>query len=304
MKVIVKVPATTANLGPGFDALGLALDLWNETVFITTDIAGISISINGEGREQLPLSEDNTIIEAVKYIFNHAQKQMPGLTVQCQNHIPISSGLGSSSAALLTGFLGGNALMGSPFSNDEILKIATKIEKHPDNVAPAILGGLVASMVNQEKIISIKLAPFSVTAPIFAIVVLPDFEFSTQEARKILPEMVSRTDAVFNISRSILVAEALRTSDFSLLEQAMDDRIHQPYRLGLIPGSREAMLSAKKNGAISVALSGAGPSLIAFSSKNLPQIAQAMQIAFQKAGLSSRVFELKFSHHGAIVEIE
>jgi len=216
----------------------------------------------------------------------------------------MGSGLGSSSAALLTGYLGGNALLGSPFSTEVLLRMAIESEGHPDNVAPAMLGGLVASLIDEELVIPVRLNSFNPIIPIHITVVLPNFEFPTLEARKILPEFVSRKDAVFNISRAILVTEALRTGDLNLLGAAMEDRIHQPYRLDLIPGAREVMDAARQNGAQAVALSGAGPSLIAFTSRKLPVVGRAMQKAFLSAGLSSRIFELEISQQGAKVSIE
>jgi len=304
MKIIVKVPATTANLGPGFDAIGLALNIWNETEFIPTNGQGIEFSIKGEGEGKLPLDDTNTIAMAAKQLFELAKKPMPGLRIVCYNEIPLGSGLGSSSAALLTGFLGANALLESPLSEEEVLKLAIETEGHPDNVAPAMLGGLVASIVHEDRVMSIKLPARANRSPIHVTIVLPDFDFPTHEARKLLPETVSRADAIFNISRSIMVTEALRSGDLELLGKAMHDRLHQPYRLPIIPGAQEALNAAKRNGANAVALSGAGPSLIAFASKENPKIGKAMQDAFTKAGLSSRIFELGTSYEGAEVTIE
>lgn len=304
MKVIVKVPATTANLGPGFDAIGLALNLWNETQFSIVPESGIQCSILGEGSGKLPEDETNTIVAALIQIFSHARKPIPGLNIRCHNRIPMGSGLGSSSAALLTGYLGGNALLGSPFSTEELLKIAIKTEGHPDNVAPAMLGGLVASLVKEDCVIPVRLNSFNPSVPIHCTVVLPNFEFPTLEARRILPESISRGDAIFNISRAILVTEALRNGDLSLLGATMEDRIHQPYRLALIPGALDAMDAAIKNGAKAVALSGAGPSLIAFSSAESPSVGLSMQDAFLTAGMSSRIFELGISQQGAKVVVE
>ena len=304
MKITVKVPATTANLGPGFDAIGLALNLWNETEYTISQKAGIQCSISGEGRGRLPEDETNAIVAALKQVFSRARKQVPGLQIHCLNRIPMGSGLGSSSAALLTGYLGGNALLGSPFSTEVLLRMAIESEGHPDNVAPAMLGGLVASLIDEELVIPVRLNSFNPIIPIHITVALPNFEFPTLEARKILPEFVSRKDAVFNISRAILVTEALRTGDLNLLGAAMEDRIHQPYRLDLIPGAREVMDAARQNGAQAVALSGAGPSLIAFTSRKLPVVGRAMQKAFLSAGLSSRIFELEISQQGAKVSIE
>lgn len=303
MKILVKVPATTANLGPGFDALGLALDLWNETEFVATDDCQIIVSVSGEGEGKLPLNAENAIVEAALKIYKLVGKPCAGLRIRCLNRVPIGSGLGSSSAAMLTGMLGANALLGSPFNDEEILKLAIETEGHPDNVAPAMLGGLVASIVHEERVISLKLPARANRSPMRVTIVLPDFDFPTKQARAILPKQVERKDAIYNISRAVLVTEALRSGDLDLLGKAMTDMLHQPYRLPLIPGAQSAMQAGRQAGAAAVALSGAGPSLIAFSSKEHPGIGAAMQRAFEQAGLTARIFELGTSYEGAEVSI-
>jgi homoserine kinase len=303
MKIHVKVPATTANLGPGFDALGLALDLWNEADFVATDDRQITLTISGEGEGSLPADANNPIADAALQIFDLVKKPCPGMRIHCINRVPLSSGLGSSSAAMLTGLLGANALLGNPFTDEEILKLAIENEGHPDNVAPAMLGGLVASIVYEGHVISLKLPARANRSPMHVTIVLPDFDFPTRQARAILPRQVDRKDAIYNISRAVLVTEALRTGDLDLLGKAMTDALHQPYRLPLIPGAKSAMEAGRHAGAAAVALSGAGPSLIAFSSKQDPAIGMSMKRAFESAGLSARIFELGTSYEGAEVMI-
>ncbi len=303
MKIHVKVPATTANLGPGFDALGLALNLWNEAEFSCTDDSQISVIVNGEGEENLPKDAENAIAKAALMIYDLAGKSCEGLRIECVNRIPLGSGMGSSSAAMLTGMLGANGLLGNPFTDEEILKLAIETEGHPDNVAPAMLGGLVASIVHKERVISMRLPTKANHGPIHTTVVLPDFDFPTSEARAILPEVVERSDAIYNISRVIMVTEALRTGNMELLGIAMKDGLHQPYRLPLIPGAIDALKAGKDAGAAAVALSGAGPSLIAFSPEKDPVIGAAMKAAFKVAGMDVRIFELGTSYEGAEVTI-
>ena len=174
--------------------------------------------------------------------------------------------------------------------------MATENEGHPDNVVPAMLGGLVASVLRGDQIVSRKL----VVSPMSITVVLPDFYFPTKAAREILPEYVLRQDAIFNISRAVLVIKSLETGDLSLLGEVMEDALHQPYRLPLIPGALRAMQAARQAGASAVALSGAGPSLIAFSRQPAnPGIGLAMQQAFEQAGLTARIFPLNISVSGA-----
>ena len=303
MKIHVKVPATTANLGPGFDALGLALNLWNEADFTLWDDCQVRLTVQGEGEETLPRDAENAVAEAALKLFDLTGNDCPGLQIDCLNRVPLGSGMGSSSAAMLTGMLGANALLGHPLTDEEILKLAIETEGHPDNVAPAMLGGLVASIVHQDRVISMRLPARANHGSIHATVVLPDFEFPTQHARSILPKQVDRQDAIYNISRAVLVTEALRTGDLTLLGIAMKDSLHQPYRLPLIPGAISALDAGKKAGAAAVALSGAGPSLIAFSSQMDPVIGQVMKQAFEGAGLSARIFELETSYEGAEVTI-
>lgn len=303
MKILVKVPATTANLGPGFDALGLALDLWNEAKFTTTEDGQITVTVCGEGEGKLPTGADNPIVDAAMRIYDLAKTPCPGLRIDCINRVPIGSGLGSSSSALLIGLLGANATLENPFDDEQILKLAIEIEGHPDNVAPAMLGGLVASIVHEERVISLKLPTKANRSPMHVTIVLPDFDFPTKQARAILPQKVDRKDAIYNISRAVLVTEALRTGDLELLGHAMSDMLHQPYRIPLIPGAQSAMDAARQAGAAAVALSGAGPSLIAFSGKQDSNIGVAMQRAFEAAGLSARIFELGTSYEGAEVSI-
>jgi homoserine kinase len=301
MNITVRVPATSANLGPGFDALGLALDLWNETIFTQTEDKKILLTIEGEGREKLPTSARNAIVDAALQVHNLAGKPYRGMKIHCINRVPLSSGLGSSSAALLTGMLGANAMLGEPFSREEILKLAIETEGHPDNVAPAMLGGLVASIIHDSHVVSLRIALADQRSPIHITVVFPDFPFPTKQARAILPKQIELKDAIYNLSRAVIVTEAFRLGDLNMLREAMSDKLHQPYRIPLIPGAQAALEAAKETGAAAVALSGAGPSLIAFSSEPDLAIGEAMKRAFAGAGLPARIFQLKMSDHGAQV---
>jgi homoserine kinase len=298
-KLRVRVPATTANLGPGFDALGMALDLWNEAEFTRRADGRVAVMVTGEGAGTLPRDTNNLVAASALRIFELAGERPIGLQINCHNNIPLASGLGSSGAAVLSGMLAANALLDERFDLDALLKIAIQSEGHPDNVAPAMLGGLVLCMVDGERVRLHRLAPRADRKPIFITLALPACDFPTQAARAVLPVQVMRQDAVFNISRAVLVAEALRSGDLGLLGSAMEDRLHQPYRLPLIPGAQAAMEAAKGAGAEAVALSGAGPSLAAFSAHRDPAIGEAMQRAFAGTGIAARVFELSPSDTGA-----
>ena len=302
MHITIRVPATSANLGPGFDSLGLALDLWNETI-ITLAIE-YSVQVNGEGMERLSPGENNLIIRSAQRLAEVVGKRLPPFHLDCTNRIPLSSGLGSSAAAKLTGLLGANALLGKPLLRDDILDLASEMEGHPDNVAPALLGGLIVSTTENGKVLAHKInLAADADSHIHITVVLPDFHISTQQARTALPDHVTMRDAVHNISRAIMVAEAFRDRDFDLLSKAMTDTLHQPYRLSLIPGAQDAMHAAQVAGASAAAISGAGPSIIAFSSNRDPGIGESMAGAFERAGLSARTFQLKISQPGAEAQI-
>ena len=295
-KIHIKVPATTANLGPGFDVLGLALDLWNKANISVREDSQIHVEVNGEGEGKLPINANNAVAKAAIQIFALAGQPPPGMQINCFNHIPLGSGLGSSSAAVLTGMMGANALLEYPFTLEEILKLAVKVEGHPDNIAPAALGGLVVSTPHEGGYLSTKLP----IKPLLSTVVLPDFELPTNEARAVLPKKVTYSDAVANLSRVALVTEAFRIGDVALLGTAMQDALHQPYRLPLIPGAQAALEAAQELGA-AAALSGAGPSVVAFSKAHDAGIGEAMVKAFSDAGLAARVFELGISETGVKV---
>ena len=298
MHITIRVPATSANLGPGFDSLGLALDLWNEAV-ITLAIE-YSVQVSGEGAEKLSQGENNLIVRAAQKLAECVGKRLPPFHLDCLNRIPLSSGLGSSAAAKVTGLLGANMLLGKPLAHQELLNLAAEMEGHPDNVAPALMGGLIVAAIEEGNVLAHRIdVGASLDVPISITVALPDIHLPTKEARAALPEQIRVKDAVHNISRSVMVAEAFRNGDLDLLGRAMTDTLHQPHRLSLIPGAREAMEMARDAGASAAALSGAGPGIIAFSSRRDPAIGEAMTRAFEGAGLSARIFQLKLSNHGA-----
>jgi homoserine kinase len=293
-KGTIKIPAMTANLGPGFDVLGLALDLWNQIEFELKDKPS-RVEITGEGSSSLPTTEYNLILRSVKQVYDHFHQNYPlNLVVKCHNNIPIFSGLGSSAAAVLAGVLIGNNLLGDPLSDKEVLEFSSKLEGHPDNIAPAVLGGLTISIYEQGQLIVHRhqLPDWKV------IVILPDIRLSTHEARKALPLNISYADAIYNLGRLSLVVDALRDHDIEKLQLGMKDRIHEKYRLPLINGAEDAIFAARELGA-AAAISGAGPSLITFAEEGHEDIQQAMMDIFVKEGINSRVFILTTTNSGA-----
>lgn len=296
-QVTVRVPATTANLGPGFDCLGLTLDLWNEAQFFLEGME-ICVELSGEASTVLPRGENNLIVRGWKAYCQARGIAMPaGLRVRCHNAVPVSSGLGSSASAVLLGLLAAGAAYGAPLTNEEALALASALEGHADNAAAALWGGLVV-IAAQESGWLVRKLPVPVLQ---AALVLPAFSLPTRTARAALPAQVPLRDATFNLGRAALVVEALRTGDLGLLGDAMDDRLHQPYRMALIPGALQAAQAGRAAGAAAVALSGAGPSLIAFTAGDPGPAACAMQAAFTQAGLESRAFSLRTTESGAHV---
>ncbi len=276
----IRVPATSANLGPGFDCLGLALDLWNEISFEPAD--EITYHVTGEGADKLDNRPHNLLTNSFAQVYEVCGKKMTGIKITAHNHILLSSGLGSSAAAIVAGLYGANELLGKPLGGDALLNLATKAEGHPDNVAPALRGGLVISAMNADEIITRRYEMPSLTM----VIVKPDMHWPTTVARSVLPKSVSRTDAIFNIGRTALVVDALRNGDLDLLQKVMDDRLHQPYRMSHIPGCENAWKAARKFGA--AALSGAGPSIIAFVPPEAKAQARAAMLdAFKHIGVEA-----------------
>lgn len=303
----VFVPATSANLGAGFDCLGLALDLWNQSDFRLQGKRWL-ISVSGEGAGSVPSGPDNLLLRAAARLYQALEEPLPpGLQVHCRNQIPLGSGMGSSAAAHLSGLLGANALLGNPLDLPALLKLGAELEGHPDNVTPALLGGLTVAVTPDHAPEAAPLVRRLPLANLLAVLVLPHFRFPTARARAALPKVYPRAAAIYNLGRAALTVEALRAGDFALLGAVMQDRLHQPYRLPLIPGAELALSAARQAGAAACAISGAGPALIAFLSPDssaAAAVAAAMQAEFLAAGLSSRAWTLTPSLRGAYVQAD
>ncbi|SMB98280.1 homoserine kinase [Thermanaeromonas toyohensis ToBE] len=292
----VRVPATTANLGPGFDALGLALELYD---YVSIEEAPeLEITVQGEGENSIPRGPDNIAYRAAAAVYARVGRKVPGFKIAFENHIPVARGLGSSAAAVVAGLVGANALLGYPLPQEELVSLAARLEGHPDNVAPALLGGLVVVVLNGQQVYYQRLDP----PPGLSLqVAIPHFTLSTRVSRGVLPAMVPVEDAVFNLSRTALLIAAAQAGDLELMGKAMEDRLHQPYRLRLIPGMPYVFEAALKAGALAVTLSGSGPAVIAFCRGSLPKVGKAMKEAFEEHGVKCEVKELKPASQGAIL---
>ena len=253
--VKVSVPATSANIGSGFDSCGLALSLYNTAAFEEFD----GVDITSSDGTFVPSTPGNLIYRTAKEVYALCGRPFHGLRIVQTNPIPMARGLGSSSACIAAGILGANALLGGPLEEKDILTFATKLEGHPDNVAPALLGGFVVSAYDEGHVYSLKktIAP-GITFAAF----IPDFKLLTEKARAALPKMVSHADAVYNLSRAALLATAFCEERYDFLPVAAKDSLHQQYRLPLIEGGEAVFALADGLGALATFISGAGPTIL------------------------------------------
>jgi len=291
----VRVPATSANLGPGFDALGLAWALYNEVQVSEAD--SVTVAIEGEGAGRLPSGADNVVARGVRAAYEAAGRPFRGCALACVNRIPAARGLGSSAAAWVGGLVAGNALLGGPLSRDALLALAARAEGHPDNVAAALLGGLTVACTDGDRVTAIALP---VPTSVRWVALIPEVTSSTAEARAVLPAQVPRGDAVFNVQRVALLLAALQAGRLEALAVALDDRLHQPYRRRLFPWMEKVAAAAREAGALGCVLSGAGPALLAAVAGDPAPVARALESALTGAGVRGAARTLTVDAAGAV----
>lgn len=291
VKVSIRVPATSANMGPGFDSFGCALSLYN---IYTFEIIEKGLEISGCPEEFC--NADNLSIVAYRDTMTAMGLPMDALRMSIHTEIPVCRGLGSSSAMLAAGAMAANVLHGSPLSKEELLKICTKVEGHPDNLAPAIFGGMTASLMRGDTPI---MARFPLSEKLRFTALVPDYHLSTELARSILPKEIPFADAVFNISHAALLLRALETADVEMISFALNDRLHQPYRKGLIPGYDTAQQVAKACGAASFCISGAGPTCLCISDSD--EVSRKLEVAIPKVLPNWQVLSLTLDTVGCCV---
>jgi homoserine kinase len=299
-RVHVRVPATSANLGPGFDSLGLALALYNEVVAEESD--RVTVTIEGEGKSRLAPNERNVVARGVQAAYEAGGRAFRGCALACVNRIPLARGLGSSAAAWVGGLVAGNALLGSPLDRNTLLGLAARAEGHPDNVAAALLGGLTVACSGPEGTTAVALP---VPAGLRWIALVPDITSATAEARAVLPATVAREDAVFNVQRVALLLASLQANRPDALSIALEDRLHEPHRLRLFPWMPGVVAAARRAGALGCVLSGAGPSLLAVvatAAGAADAVARAMEQALGRAGIVGRAQALEVDRQGAVVD--
>ncbi len=297
--VTVTVPATTANLGPGFDCIGAALTLYNCFKFSFQDASSIALSMKVSGFEahKVKTDESNLVYQGFVKFYQHIEQTPPPVNIEIQLGVPLARGLGSSATAIVGGLVGANQLAGSPLSQTEVMELAIALEGHPDNVVPALLGGcrLAASADAGWEICDL---PWH--SQIVPVVAIPDFELSTQEARRVLPTQVSRVDAIFNAAHVGLLLRGLETGKAGWIRAALQDRLHQPYRQALIPGYEAVRAAAIAAGALGMVISGAGPTLLALvQAPQATSVEAAMAAAWQQEGITVSVRSLKIDTQGA-----
>jgi len=295
-RFVVVVPATSANLGPGFDCMGLTLSLYN-TVSVEPSERP-EMTIEGEGADTLPHGKDNVLYSAFASVFDHIGRPVPAVRLVCANRIPLARGLGSSAAAVVGGLVAANTLAGRPLSDVDLLKLAVAAEGHADNVAPALLGGCRIVVRDGDEYVT-ALVP--VHPGLKAVLFIPDFPMSTREARSILPQQVSRSDAIFNISRAALLTAALASGSWKNLRVATEDRLHQPARQAMFPAMPRLFAAALGAGAQGVFLSGGGSTILALAHGKHRAIADALAREAQRAGVSGRTHVVELTSHGAQV---
>jgi homoserine kinase len=266
----------------------MALDLYNEVEMEEIE-HGLEITVEGEGEHTIARDESNLVYQAALAVFERAGYAPAGLRIHLLNRIPVTRGLGSSSAALVGGLAAANRLCGDALSREELLDIATEMEGHPDNVAPVLYGGLLVAGQVRGKWRVQRLTP---PAGLCVVVAIPDFELPTEQARSVVPQQVNLADAIFSASHVGLMIAALQKNDLELFGQCLEDRLHQSYRAELIPGMPDVLQSAEEAGALGAALSGAGPTLIAFTEGHREEVGHAMEAAFQRHGVSCRIIHL------------
>ena len=295
----IDVPATSANLGSGFDSLGIALTMHNRVWMEESD----TLEIRCTDDVKVPTDESNLIFWAASHLYEICGKKLPGLKIIQENNIPMARGLGSSSACIVAGILGANRFMGNPLSHSDLINLAAQIEGHPDNTSPALSGGLVASAMEGKRVYSVSVP---VSEKIRFALMIPPFELKTEIARGALPESYTRQDAVYNLSRSALMTASLFSGSLENLRVAVQDKLHQPYRMKFIPGVDTVFRISRELGAYGTYISGAGPSIVSIvddiGAKNFQQ--HAIEYLQQKNVTGWRLEILRADSNGADVFLD
>ncbi len=295
----IQVPATSANLGSGFDSLGIALNLYNQVWMEESD----TLEISCKDDVVVPTDKSNLIFWAANRLYEICGRKLPGMKIIQLNNIPMARGLGSSSACIVSGILGANRLLGGPLSQQDLVNLAAEIEGHPDNTTPAIEGGLVASAIEAGRVYSVSVP---VSEKIRFALFIPPFELPTEKARAVLPKDYSRSDAVYNLSRSALMTASLFSGRLENLRVAVQDKIHQPYRSGLIQNLDDVFRLSYELGSLGTYISGAGPTIISLlGAEDTETFARYASSRLEEKGITGwRTCILEADPVGAQISIE
>jgi len=286
----VKAPATTANMGPGYDCLGLALDVWNTIEVEVLKGGEPVVEVTGEGADELGTGRENLIYRTMEFLFQDVGEDMPAVRINCDNAIPIARGMGSSAAAIAGGLVAANYLCSQEYTANDLLEMAATIEGHPDNVAAAVLGGMQLVIMDEtDEGSRLYTVPVNVPPELHAVVFVPQVRISTKDARAVLPEKVPMADAVHNIGRVGLLVAAMATNHPEYLTVATQDRIHQPYRQPLFPAMKVILQAALDAGAMGVFLSGSGSTVLALTRGREMTVAYEMAEAARQASVEGNV---------------
>ena len=298
--VKVRVPGTSANLGAGFDTLGIACSCYNELELSLHRDEYLDIELQGEGAKDIPTDNRNIVWQSITQVLKKAgvEQEFRGAKLHMTNGIPLSRGLGSSAAAIVGGIKAANEALGAPLSMQELLELATEIEGHPDNIAPALLGGMTISTVKNGHPETFRFIP---KLHFKMVVAIPDFYLPTKAAREVLPDKVDRRDAISNIGNAAMLVAALLKGSKKFIYNAFDDRLHQPYRERLIPGMSDVFKEARTAGAMGAFLSGAGPCIIAFTDNSEEKVGTSMISAFADHGVKAEYRIFSLDRDGAVV---
>jgi len=310
MKVSVKVPATTANLGPGFDCMGMALPLYNTITIEETVLPGTGVEINiiSENEtvdelsiEHMELNENSLIYKAVELLYNSIGQTPSELKINIHTGIPIARGLGSSASVIVGGLIAANELLGRPADEAALLSIATEVEGHPDNIVPAFTGGLVLASQEEDCAVVYRKLPWPEEWTL--TLCIPEYELSTEISRSVLPSEVPMCDAVFNAKRLAMLVEAVNTKDTELMKLALHDKLHQPYRMKLVPGLEKISENLRhEENVLGCVLSGAGPTILIISHKNgLDKIHSIVKETWADLNIKAEIKTVNIENLGAQV---
>ncbi|WP_245618393.1 homoserine kinase [Deinococcus misasensis] len=295
----VKAPASSANLGPGFDCVGISFALYTTVRVKVQEV--LEIVPIGKDLEGTPRDETNIVYQAMLALAQEAGQVLPPVRLEIESGIPLARGLGSSAAALVAGMVAANELLGKPLNTQQLFDLASRLEGHPDNAGASLVGGAVVATFDGQ---TSKYLQFQLPQHLRALLVVPQYALETSKARGVLPETYSRSDMVFQLSHAALLAAGLASGNLTVFKEAMRDRLHQPYRAALVPGLLELLEGAPGHGALGAALSGAGPSVLCFYEENtdLSGLKNFLTGVLEQHGVTALLEELPLDNRGVLIQ--